>query len=397
MVRARRRVAAHTADAHPNARHPHRWHRPADRRRRSRHRHHDRRHPGRGGGRRPQRHRDAGPRGLATSPPGPAIRSSRSRPTSTRRPGQPFRTSSTSPSAPPEGSASAPTTTSISWSTPSAGSGRQEPRLTRPCADPHRRYARRPSQRPPGGGRNAHRQRAQPGRVALRRHRRPTTLTLTDPSSSGYLMAWPCGERPLASNVNHRWGHRGQQHPGDPVGGGGALRVLAEATDVLVDITGVWRPLRHVRVCTSGKIADISVHQTARLGPHAGARHRQLRQLRLQPRPVSGGAGGGAARLPPRRGHPGQMVALDPAPCWCHRSRAGPRTPGCPTSHRHLRRAGCPCWGCAWGTRRSASFRRSGGAGRPGHARQDVPHPPRRPGPVRGSARARWRPPATTR
>lgn len=69
------------------------------------------------------------------------------------------------------------------------------------------------------------------------------TLTVTDPSSSGYLIAWPCGERPLASNVNYVGGVTVANSAQVTLSAAGELCVFSlKATEVLVDITGVWRP-----------------------------------------------------------------------------------------------------------------------------------------------------------
>jgi len=69
------------------------------------------------------------------------------------------------------------------------------------------------------------------------------TLTVTNPSSSGYLIAWPCGERPLASNVNYVGGATVANSAQVTLSAADELCVFSlKSTEVLVDITGVWRP-----------------------------------------------------------------------------------------------------------------------------------------------------------
>ncbi len=68
------------------------------------------------------------------------------------------------------------------------------------------------------------------------------TLTVTNPSSSGYLTAWPCGERPLASNVNYVGGATVANSAQVTLSAAGELCVFSlKASEVLVDVTGVWR------------------------------------------------------------------------------------------------------------------------------------------------------------
>ena len=68
------------------------------------------------------------------------------------------------------------------------------------------------------------------------------TLTVVNPSSAGYLTAWPCGARPLASNVNYTGGATVANSAQVTLSSTGQLCLYSlKSTDVLVDVTGVWR------------------------------------------------------------------------------------------------------------------------------------------------------------
>ena len=72
---------------------------------------------------------------------------------------------------------------------------------------------------------------------------------------------------------------------------------------------------------------------TRRRRDHPGAGDRQLRQLRLQPRPVPGRARRRAARAPPRRAHHRRdRRARARRRAHLARARARPTTPACPTT-----------------------------------------------------------------
>ena len=109
---------------------------------------------------------------------------------------------------------------------------------------------------------------------------------------------------------------------------------------------------------------------------HPGARHRQLRLLRLQPRAVPRRAGRRAGRPPQRRARPStRRWRSSPTPSCCRPARAARRTPAsCCDAHRRRRRpAACRCSACASATRPSATSTAAQvvrGAG--ADARQDV-------------------------
>jgi hypothetical protein len=69
-------------------------------------------------------------------------------------------------------------------------------------------------------------------------------VTVTGPTSGGWLVAWPAGTpRPLASNLNFSPGQTIPNLVTVPVGTGGAISLYSIArTDVVVDVVGYYRP-----------------------------------------------------------------------------------------------------------------------------------------------------------
>jgi hypothetical protein len=68
-------------------------------------------------------------------------------------------------------------------------------------------------------------------------------LTAVDPARHGYLTAWPCGQRPDTSNVNFTTGATRPNQVTVGLGAGGRMCVYAHsAADVVVDVSGWWRP-----------------------------------------------------------------------------------------------------------------------------------------------------------
>ena len=67
-------------------------------------------------------------------------------------------------------------------------------------------------------------------------------LTVVAPDETGYLTAWPCTGSPDVSNVNFRPGQTIANAAAIQLSAGGQLCVMASVdTDVLVDVTGLWR------------------------------------------------------------------------------------------------------------------------------------------------------------
>ncbi len=66
-------------------------------------------------------------------------------------------------------------------------------------------------------------------------------LTVVSPSGNGWLVAWPCGARPTASNINYLKAEviAGQATVGLDSGGGFCLQSLS-STNVVVDVTGSY-------------------------------------------------------------------------------------------------------------------------------------------------------------
>ncbi len=70
----------------------------------------------------------------------------------------------------------------------------------------------------------------------------PTNPAATDPAGAGYLTAFPCGVRPLASNVNYTRGATVANSAQVLLSPAGELCLYSLApVDVVVDVTGVWR------------------------------------------------------------------------------------------------------------------------------------------------------------
>jgi acid phosphatase family membrane protein YuiD len=67
-------------------------------------------------------------------------------------------------------------------------------------------------------------------------------LTAVAPRANGWLVAWPCGARPTASNVNYVKGETiaGQVSVGLDASGGFCI-ATSTTTHVVVDITGSYR------------------------------------------------------------------------------------------------------------------------------------------------------------
>jgi hypothetical protein len=74
-------------------------------------------------------------------------------------------------------------------------------------------------------------------------------LTATGAAGGGYLTAYPCGiERPIVSNVNYRAAESVAVSAFVPVGTDGRVCVYTPvSSDVLVDLTGVFRPATGLR------------------------------------------------------------------------------------------------------------------------------------------------------
>lgn len=66
-------------------------------------------------------------------------------------------------------------------------------------------------------------------------------VTVTDAAGSGYLTAWPCGERPLASTANFTAGESVSNAAQLPLSADGRLCIFAQtAAHVVVDMNGWW-------------------------------------------------------------------------------------------------------------------------------------------------------------
>lgn len=66
-------------------------------------------------------------------------------------------------------------------------------------------------------------------------------ITVVDPSAAGFVTAWPCDDRPLASSGNYRAGAIRPNAVAVAVSTSGDLCVFTQsATDVVIDITGYW-------------------------------------------------------------------------------------------------------------------------------------------------------------
>ena len=74
----------------------------------------------------------------------------------------------------------------------------------------------------------------------------PASLTVTaaGPSAAGYLTVAPCGTTPLASALNYVTGDlvSNLAASGADAAGKVCVSTLRGATDVVVDLNGVWKP-----------------------------------------------------------------------------------------------------------------------------------------------------------
>jgi hypothetical protein len=66
-------------------------------------------------------------------------------------------------------------------------------------------------------------------------------VTVTGASGSGYITAWPCGERPVASTANYTAGESVSNAAQLPLSAGGQLCIFSQvAAHVVVDMNGWW-------------------------------------------------------------------------------------------------------------------------------------------------------------
>jgi hypothetical protein len=66
-------------------------------------------------------------------------------------------------------------------------------------------------------------------------------ITVVDAAGSGFLTAWPCGERPTASNLNFEAGSAVANAAKLPLSSSGAICIYVNtATQVIIDVNGWW-------------------------------------------------------------------------------------------------------------------------------------------------------------
>ncbi|MEP7203742.1 MAG: CAP domain-containing protein [Ilumatobacteraceae bacterium] len=66
-------------------------------------------------------------------------------------------------------------------------------------------------------------------------------LTVVDATDRGFVTAWPCGELPMASNVNYELGAAVANAAELPLGSGGAICIYSSSSvHVIIDVNGWW-------------------------------------------------------------------------------------------------------------------------------------------------------------
>ena len=66
-------------------------------------------------------------------------------------------------------------------------------------------------------------------------------VTITQPVGGGYLTAWPCGERPVASTANFARGDTVANAAHLPLSASGSLCLFSTTTaHVVIDVNGWW-------------------------------------------------------------------------------------------------------------------------------------------------------------
>ena len=66
-------------------------------------------------------------------------------------------------------------------------------------------------------------------------------LTVVDATDRGFVTAWPCGELPMASNVNYEFAAAVANAAELPLSAGGAICIYSSSSaQVIIDVNGWW-------------------------------------------------------------------------------------------------------------------------------------------------------------